>query len=184
MLDLNEIRKIFPDWPSELTAAKSASNWRMMAQSFLCAAEVLHEELTSAHKAMHAQVEKKVQVTQIMRQQTYHAAVFCLAFSLELAVKTAWAKLGKLDRMANGKKVPFASHSLCKLARTIDVFDIDSETEKVLNWADSTIRDGKYPVSLNPSDAKSGVRVIRHFGSLLNEVKPVYDKLMAIGSES
>jgi hypothetical protein len=180
MQDLNEIRKAFPNWPSELEVAKAGSNWLLMAQAFFCAAVVLDEESTSSHQAMRAEDGKPIQVDLLMRQQTYTPAVFCLAFSLELAVKGALVEQGKLEGMADGEQLPFARHSVCEMARGVEGFTVDQETERVLNWASLVIRDGKYPVSKTPSDAKSGARVIRQLSDLLNEAKPVYHRLMAV----
>jgi hypothetical protein len=168
MQDMKQIRNAFSEWPSELEVAKEWGNWSTMACSFFCAAVVLDEELTSAGQAMYTEAGNQLRDDQLMRRQTYLPAVFCLAFSLELAVK----KLGKLENITN--------HSICEIARSIDGFAIDAKTKEVLNWASSVIRDGKYPAPKKPSDTKSGGFVTVHFGELLDDVKPVYDRLMAL----
>jgi hypothetical protein len=180
MQDLNEIRSAFPNWPSELEVAKAGSKWRLMAQAFFYAAIVLDEESTSSHQAMHAEDGKPIQVDLLMRQQTYIPAVFCLAFSLELGVKGALVEQGKLEGMADGEQLPFARHDISEMARGIEDFIVDEETKRVLAWASSVIRDGKYPVSKTPSDTESGVRVARQFSDLLNEAEPVYRRLRAV----
>jgi len=172
MQDLKQLRNLFPGWPSELEVAQAWGNWSMMAHSFFCAAVVLDEESTSAGQAMYMEAGTHLRTDQLIRRQTYLPAVFCLAFSLELAVKGALVKLGKLENIA--------THSICDFAKTIDGFSIDAKTEKVLIWASKVIRNGKYPVPKKQSDTESGIPVTKHFGELLDDVKPVYDRLMAL----
>ena len=91
--NLEQIRNVFPDWPSELEAAKVPAHWASLAQAFYCAARVLNEEATAAHQEMHKMVGQKIEECNFMRQQTMIPADFCLAFTLELAIKSPVLKV-------------------------------------------------------------------------------------------
>lgn len=184
MDEIDQIRRVLPGWPSELDAAKAPSNWLAMAQSFFSAAIVLDQENTSAQQAMHAGDGCQVGVDLLRRQQTSTAAIFCLAFSLELAIKGALVQQGKLDGLSHQKNLTIAHHSLIELANQIDGFTTDSETENLLQWASNMVLGGKYPTSKKPSDLKDGVPVVRQFRELLDVASPVYECLMAICAQS
>lgn len=184
MDDLNRIRRVFPDWPSELDTAKASSNWAILAQAFYCASKVLYEELISADQMLHTTDGGPYIEKLHMRMLTSVPACFSLAFSLELASKAALVQQGKLKNLSGKEKIPFSHHSIVELAKKIDTFVVDHNTEEVLQWASDVIKDGKYPSSITPSDKKSGVPLTRSLGELLESAEPVYNRLMEICTQT
>jgi hypothetical protein len=177
MSDINKIRNIFSDWPSEQDVAKSSENWAMLAQAFFFAAIVLNEESNYAQKLLHTYEGVEISEDLIMRLQTDIPSVFCLAFSLELAIK---ALLIHQRKLAN---IP-ANHSLLELANKIENFKVDNSTEKVLQWASNIVVHGKYPVSNKPSDDKNGVHPGISFQDLILNVEPVYKRFIELCSQA
>lgn len=88
-LNLDAIRKVFPDWPSELDVAKCESNWASMAQNFYSAASVLQEEMSVVRQRMHSSEPLQLTEDILMRMNVSQPALFCMAFALELAAKAA-----------------------------------------------------------------------------------------------
>ena len=183
-INLKRIRNVFPDWPSELEAAKVPSHWASIAQAFYCAARVLNEESTSAHQEMHRQVGQKIEESNIIRQQTQTPAEFCLAFSLELLIKSVLVFQGKLKDLSSEEALPFGNHMLHSLAHDIEDFELTTDEDEILLWASKTVLSGKYPVSRKPSANKDGVRASRSFSDLYNKVHPLYKRLMDYVIES
>ncbi len=182
-MDLDKIRAVFPGWPSELDSAKVPSHWASQAQGFFCAAQVLDEESKSAHQRDHANVGKVVDEGDLMRQQTGIPAEFCLAFSLELAIKSALVAQGKLDELSSGEPLPFGNHMLHDLAQQVVGLEIKPDEKKILRWASGAVLSGKYPVPKKPSDVNSGVPVGKAFSGLFKEVQPLYKRLMEMVTE-
>jgi len=178
-MDLANIRKVFPDWPSELDVAKVSSNWAVQAQEYFCAAQVLSEEFKSAQKRFRANVGKEVDVRDLIRQQTTQPTEFCLAFALEIAIKAVLVHQGKLDELVSGEALPF-NHKLLDQARQIDGLVISEEERDILLWASEAVLSGKYPVSKKPSDSKNGVPAVGSPSDRMNEVQPLYRKLMDV----
>lgn len=178
-MDITNIRKVFPDWPSELDMAKMASNWAMQAQAYFCAAQVLNEESKSTNQRFHSNVEKPIDEKDLIRQQTTLPAEFCLAFALELVIKAVLVHQGKLEELASGEALPF-NHKLLDQALKINDLEITDKERETLLWASDAVISGKYPVSKKPSDNKNGVPVARSLSDRINEVQPTYKKLMDI----
>jgi len=173
--ELDEIRSVFPNWPSELDVAKTSTNWASRAQAFYSG--VLNDELNSAHNEMHSRAGQVLEAEVYLRQQTQLPAEFCLAFSLELAVKAALVKQGKLEELSSGQNLPFGNHLLHILAKQLQDFQI---TEELLKWASATVLNGKYPVRKRPSDSENGVTPVRSLTSLIHTIDPLYHKLMGL----
>lgn len=182
--DLKQIRSAFPDWPSELDLAKVPSNWIAFASAFYCAAKVLNEESSAAFQEWTQQEGQPVRAANMIRTQTQIPAEFCLAFSMELAIKAVLVSQGKLDDLSSEAALPFGNHMLHTLARDIDGFEVTSEEEGILLWASRTVLSGKYPVSKKPSDSKDGVKLNRSFSELYDKVYPLYQRLMDLVKES
>ena len=181
MSQIDQLRNVFPSWPSELDVVNVPGNWAMRAQQFFCAASVLDKASEFAHQEMHG---KELDEGLFMASQTQLPAQFCLAFSLELAIKSALVAQGKLDAKTNKEALVPGGHKLDELAQKIDGFDISPDEEKTLRWASEAILNGKYPGPKRPSDAKSGVPVSRPFLGLLNEVQPLYTRLMDMSTSN
>jgi hypothetical protein len=177
-MDLDKVRVAFPDWPSELDSAKVPSHWSMQAQAFFCAAKVLDEESRSAHRRVNDSVGEVSNKRDLMRQQTDAAARFCLAFSLELAIKSALVAQGKLDELTSGESLPFGNHMLHDLAQQVVGLEITPDEKEILLWASEAVLRGKYPAPKKPCEAKSGVPVTKAFSGLYNQVRPLYGRLM------
>jgi hypothetical protein len=114
----------------------------------------------------------------LKRLHTQIPAEFCLAFSLELAIKAALVAQGELEKMTSGEKLPFPDHSLHRLAQRVDGLETSPEEERALRWASEAIVRGKYPVPKKPCDDKNGVSVVRSFSALFRDVEPLYKRLM------
>ncbi len=178
-MDLENIRKAFPDWPSELDVAKASGNWASQAQQYFCAAQVLSEESISAQERFRANVGKKININDLIRQQTTNPTEFCLAFAIELTIKAILVAQGKLEELVSGEALPF-NHKLLDLARQIDGLDISEEEQEILLWSSEAVFNGKYPVSKRPSDSKNGVPISSLLREQVNKVEPLYRKLMDI----
>ena len=181
-MNLAKIRALFPDWPSELDTAKVPSHWAAQAQDFFCAAQVLDEESRLAHQRDHENVGKVVNEPDVMRQQTTTSARFCLAFSLELAIKSALVAQGKLDELTSGDTLPFGNHMLHDLAKQVVDLKITQDEQEILLWASEAVLSGKYPAPKKPNDAKNGVPVMKAFSGLYNQVQPLYRRLVEIAT--
>ncbi len=177
-MDLDKIRAVFTDWPSELDVAKVPSHWASQAQAFFCAAQVLDEESKLAHQRDHAYRNRLVDEGDVMRQQTHIPAEFCLAFSLELAIKSALVRQGRLDELTSGEPLAFGNHNLHELAQQVVGLEIKPDELGILRWASEAVLNGKYPVSKKPSDAKNGVPAGKVVSALLEEARPLYKRLI------
>lgn len=182
MMDLDEIRKVFPTWPSELEAAKQSTNWAGRAQSFYCAAVVLNEEREKAHQRAHAETGRVITEAVMLREQVDIAAYFCLAFSLELATKAALTNQGALAELKSGKKIPFLSHSIHELAKKVAGLNLSQEEGECLKKASAFIAYGKYPAGIAPCESRNGVPSYPHFQSLFRIAGPLYQRLMELGT--
>ncbi|MBI4967693.1 MAG: hypothetical protein HZC25_06195 [Rhodospirillales bacterium] len=149
-IDLKRISPNFPDWPSELDVAKGASNWAFLAQQFYCAAQVLREEADRVKEEIHEQ-DQQVEHTEwrLWRMNLGRPAAFCIAFSLELAVKAAYVSQHP-DEIKDGSLGGLKGHSLIEKCKRISRFDFTDERMKYVKMAEEIILDGKYPVTLKP----------------------------------
>jgi hypothetical protein len=182
MIDLDKIRAVFPEWPSELKVAKVPGNWASRAQAFFCAAKVLNEESEQAHREIHARAGEVLSENILIRNLTQLAAEFCLAFSIELAIKAALVAQGKLDHLTSGGSLPFDNHKLKTLAKEIDGLDVTADVESTLQWAADFVLNGKYPVPKKPNEEKNGVTITKSFYDLIAAAEPIYRRLMELQS--
>jgi len=180
--DLSEVRKHFPHWPSELDVAKVPAHWAQMAQSFFLAAQVLNDEQRKAHRQWLDNVGQPADLDAYKRSLTMPAAFFCLAFSLELALKAALVKQGALDNLGSGQALPFSSHNLYRLAQDVDGLYLDADHKECLEWASEIIASGKYPVGKKPRDDTVS-HVNRAFSDLTRIAGPLYGELMEMAAD-
>lgn len=103
--ELEVVRKVFPDWPSELDVAKCESNWAVMAQNFYCAASVLQSEFDSVHRQMHSGEPLQMAEDIFMKQHISQPALFCMAFALELAAKAATLRKTQGEGIEHAKRL-------------------------------------------------------------------------------
>lgn len=171
-----------PDWPSELDIAKQSARWAMMAQSFYCASVVLNDEREKAHRQMHMETGNQISIDLARREEVGVPAIFCLAFSLELAIKAALIQQGAIAELETGQKLPFSSHSLCELAKTIKGLNLVPIEEECLERAAIIIADGKYPVRKKPCGAKNGLPGYPNYHNFLCTAEPLYERLMNLAT--
>jgi hypothetical protein len=182
MIELGQIRKAFPNWPSELEVAKQSSNWAMMAQSFYCAAVVLNDEMKNVHRQMHSEPGMQVSVDLSRREQVGVPAIFCLAFSLELAIKAALIHQGAISDLETRKKLPFSSHSIHDLAKQVEGLHLVPNEEQCLEQAASVIANGKYPAGVAPCELKNGVQFYPNYEDFMRTAAPLYERLMSLAT--
>ena len=180
IIDIERIRAVFPTWPSEWEVAKAPGNWTSRAQSFFFAAKVLSQESEQAQREMHATIGEALSESILIRTGTQIAAEFCLAFSIELAIKAALVAQGKLNHLSNGDSLSFGNHQLSSLAKEIEGFEVTKEVDSTLQWAAAMILNGKYPVPKKPNDKKNGVTVTRSFHDIMGSAEPIYRRLMEL----
>ncbi len=174
---------MFPEWPSEMDVAKSYGNWAARANSFISAAFVLDDEARKASEARHSKAGVKLEHHEMMRLRTAIPAEFCLAFSLELAIKAARVRQGDIDELKAGEKLPFGTHSLVGHAQKVNGLDLSPDETELLELFSTITTHGKYPTKREPSDNESGVVTSRSFAELAHKAKPLYDRLMRLACD-
>ncbi len=185
-ISLNRISASLPGWPSQAETVKQPGNWLKLAQAFFYAAVVLNEERQTAHKQMYAhtgEVFSEDHAGMFKRLQVKSPAEFCLAFSLELAIKAALLTQGALDGMTRGQKLPFGNHDLSKLAQNIEGFEMDEDASQTLQWATYVISIGKYQVPIKSSDPKSGLPVVKNLPDRLRDAEPLYKRIISLAHQ-
>jgi hypothetical protein len=180
--ELDKIRSVFPNWPSELDVAKTSSNWAIMAQYFYCAAKVLNDEFESTRKKLHSNSGQKMTNDILIRLEVNIPSIFCLAFSLELVIKAARIKQGDINDLENGDKIPFASHSVGKMAKEIYNLNITPEEDEWLKQTARLITNGKYPVGIKPKSNINGILIYPTFNDFNMGTKFLYERLMKIAT--
>ena len=153
--ELEVVRKVFPDWPSELDVAKCESNWAVMAQNFYCAASVLQSEFDSVHRQMHSGEPLQMAEDIFMKQHISQPALFCMAFALELAAKAATLRKTQGEGIKHAKRLPFAGHCLPELCEQLPELSLSSDDKKLLAHAAKIVVSGKYPSDIKPRNDKA-----------------------------
>jgi len=177
-LNLARLRYIFPRWPSELDVAKCATNWASMAQDFFSAGHVLFEEREEIRALMHS--AKNLEMTEriLRRMDNDRPAMFCVAFSLELAAKAAKVRGAHPDEFSHATELPFAKHDVVTICKEIPGFDLSASECKLLVVASKVVMDGKYPTGKRPRDDETAFS-LPNVDNFLAEADPLYEKLMA-----
>lgn len=182
-IDLNAIRKVFADWPSELDVARCETNWALTAQSFYCAASVLQQEASIVHQRMHFGEPFEVTEGVLIRTQISRPALFCMAFALELAAKAATIRKIQGKGIEHAKRLPFAGHYLCELCEQLPELTITADDKDLLVQAQQLVVSGKYPSDIMPRDDKpfSDLPQLTFF---MEWAIPIYRQLMRIACEA
>lgn len=178
-LTLEKLRKFFPDWPSEYDEAKQAELWALFAQEYYCAAIIINDEITKTRKFLNE--NKNIQITEDIgiRMHGHAAAIFCLAFSIELLVKAVFIKCVANKSMKPNQKIDFANHKISILIKEINEIVIIDEKEKALiKTIEQIILYGKYPTNKEPSDKKTREK-LPDFHNFKLLAEPLYKKLIS-----
>jgi hypothetical protein len=182
-LDLNAIRKVFPDWPSELDVAKCETNWACLAQEFYCSASVLQQEQDAVHRRMHSPEPLIMTEDILMRSHLLRPAIFCMAFALELAAKAAIVSRCQGKGIEHAKRLPFAGHCLVDLCAQLPELNLSLEDEKLVAQAEQIVVSGKYPSDIKPRDDKS-VANLPQLTIFMERAVPLYLKLMRLSCDA
>lgn len=183
VLELASIRKVFPDWPSELDAAKCETNWAFKAQEFYCAASVLYKEMTAVHRRMHSSDSLVMTEDIAMRIHVTYPALFCMAFALELAAKAATIRKCQGKGIEHAKRLPFAGHCLVDLCAQLTELKMSADEQKLIEQAEQIIVKGKYPSDIKPRDDKPfpGTPQLSYF---MESAVPIYLQLMSLSCDA
>lgn len=181
-MDFSDVRVVFPSWPSELDVAVTPANWALMAQAFHIAAHILAEEQQEGLRRLHENVGRPVDVDALRRTMVAPAAAFCLAFSLELAIKAARVQQGALRNLKPGGRLPFQSHDLVALAAKVDGLGLSADDIHCLMECSVIVAAGKYPVGVKPDGSVNGVRPQKSFDDLARSADGLYGRLMDLAS--
>ena len=180
--ELEVVRKVFPDWPSELDVAKCESNWAVMAQNFYCAASVLQSEFDSVHRQMHSGEPLQMAEDIFMKQHISQPALFCMAFALELAAKAATLRKTQGEGIEHAKRLPFAGHCLPELCKQLPELSLSSDDKKLLAHAAKIVVSGKYPSDIKPRNDKAPPSMPQLWLFMEGAV-PIYLKLMRLSCD-
>lgn len=180
--ELEVVRKVFPDWPSELDVAKCESNWAVMAQNFYCAASVLQSEFDSVHRQMHSGEPLQMAEDIFMKQHISQPALFCMAFALELAAKAATLRKTQGEGIEHAKRLPFAGHCLPELCEQLPELSLSSDDKKLLAHAAKIVVSGKYPSDIKPRNDKAPPSMPQLWLFMEGAV-PIYLKLMRLSCD-
>jgi hypothetical protein len=180
--ELEVVRKVFPDWPSELDVAKCESNWAVMAQNFYCAASVLQSEFDSVHRQMHSGEPLQMAEDIFMKQHISQPALFCMAFALELAAKAATLRKTQGEGIEHAKRLPFAGHCLPELCEQLPELSLSSDDKKLLAHAAKIVVSGKYPSDIKPRNDKVPPSMPQLWLFMEGAV-PIYLKLMRLSCD-
>ncbi len=182
-LDLEAIRKVFPDWPSELDVAKCESNWAVMAQNFYSAASVLHEEMSVVRQRMHSGESLILNEGILMRMHLSQPALFCMAFSLELAAKAATIRQCQGRGIEHAKRLPFAGHCLADLCEQLPELKLSADDKELLVLAEQIVVSGKYPTDIRPRDDRP-FPDSPQLRSFMEKAVPIYSQLMRLSTDA
>lgn len=180
--ELEVVRKVFPDWPSELDVAKCESNWAVMAQNFYCAASVLQSEFDSVHRQMHSGEPLQMAEDIFMKQHISQPTLFCMAFALELAAKAATLRKTQGEGIEHAKRLPFAGHCLPELCEQLPELSLSSDDKKLLAHAAKIVVSGKYPSDIKPRNDKVPPSMPQLWLFMEGAV-PIYLKLMRLSCD-
>lgn len=182
-LNLARLRRIFTHWPSELDVAKCEINWASMAQEFCSAGCVLYEEQTTTRNLMHT--IKNLELTEhiLRRMNNDRPAMFCLAFSLELAAKAARVRAAHFDEFKHASELPFAKHNVVEICSEIGGFGLTEKEHTLLVTASKIVMDGKYPSGKRPRDDETAF-TMPNIDLFFSEARPLYERLMAFACDA
>lgn len=182
-VDLATVRRVFPDWPSELDIARCESNWAAMAQNFFCAASVLREEWATVRERMHSGEPLEMTEDVLMRTHLSQPALFCMAFALELAAKAATIRKIQGKGIEHDQRLPFAGHCLINLCKQLPELKLSKEEWALIVGAEQIVVNGKYPSDIKPRDDRTS----QHSPDLrlfMDGAVPIYLRLIGIACDA
>lgn len=179
MLNLDQIRKIFPDWPSEYDSAKQVNIWVTLAQEYYHAALILDDEITKNHKYLHEHEYVQRNDKILIRMGGHNPAIFCFAFALELLIKAVYIKQVAGHTMVPNQSIGFANHKISILVAEIKDIVISKEERELIPIIERIVCSGKYPTNKKPSDRKLRDK-LPQFSDFRLLTEPLYNKLMAM----
>jgi hypothetical protein len=182
-VDLAAIRRVFPDWPSELDIAKCEGNWASMAQNFFCAASVLQEEFVTVRERMHSREQLILSEDILKRIHLSQPAVFCISFALELAAKAATIRKIQGKGIEHEQRLPFAGHCLFNLCEQLPELNLSKDEWALIAEAEQMVVNGKYPSDIRPRDDRTipPAPDLRHF---MDRAVPIYLRLVALACDA
>lgn len=177
MNELDRIRQIFPDWPSEYDEAKQASSWFTLAQEYYCAAFILEEEINKNDQLLHSKNGIVITDEIAMRMHGHEPAIFCFAFAIELLIKALFVKNVASNTILPNQTLNFANHKISDLVINIKNLILTKEEKDLILKIEEIVVSGKYPTSKKPSDSKTRER-LPCFSNFKLIAQPLYKKLM------
>jgi hypothetical protein len=182
MPSLQSIRRVFPDWPSEFDVARQPQNWASLAQDFFCAALIVKGENRRCHAWLHSDAPKPFTDEIAVGLHGQRAAVFCMAFALELTIKAAYVMTNGRKRMKPNCTIDFGSHRIIQLAEDISEGCLTDADKQAIRLAQEIIVNGKYPTTKKPKDNAESFNLpsLEH---AIEAMEPVYRIFMGYVTE-
>ncbi len=175
-MSLEDIRKFFPDWPSEFDVAKIPSHWAALAQEYYCAATVLNDEIIKCNKYLFDEKPKYPSDSIIIRLKLGRPAIFCFTFAIELIVKAVYIKKIARLKMKPNEKIFLKSHNVIELLQEMPEIELNDNEKQLLDSIEALIKDGKYSSGLKPSNSKEPLS-LPNFINFKNIAEPLYQRL-------
>jgi len=172
---LESIRKVFPDWPSEFDRARQPDGWAMLAQDFYCAALIVNTETKKVHDWLHADEGKQITHEIAVRLHGQRAALFCMAFAVELIIKAVYVKQIETKEMKPNCHIKFGNHRITQLAAKMTDISLTDSEKMAIQLAQEIIVNGKYPTSTKPKDTIESM-MLPNLRSTIEMLEPIYEK--------
>lgn len=169
------IRKAFPDWPSEFDRARQPDGWAMLAQDFYCAALIVNTETEKSHDWLHANDGKQITHEIAVRLHGQRAALFCMAFAVELIIKAVYVKKIGAKQMKPNCRINFGSHGITQLAAEMTDISLTDPEKAAIRLAQEIIVNGKYPTSTKPKDTAESM-MLPNLRRAIEMLEPIYEK--------
>ena len=182
-VDLAAIRRVFPEWPSELDIAKCETNWASMAQNFFCAASVLQDESVAVRERMHSGGHLEMTEEILKRMHLSQPALFCIAFALELAAKAATIRKLQGKGIEHEQRLPCAGHCLSKLCEQLPELNLSKEEWALIAEADQLVVNGKYPSDIKPRDDRT-VQSTPDLRTFMDRAVQIYLRLVKLACDA
>jgi hypothetical protein len=154
-----------------------------MAQEFFCSASVLRDEMRDTRNLMHSVKNFEMTEDIMKRMNLTRPAIFCMAFSLELAAKAARVRVALPDEFKHLKALPFAKHQVIEICDDLPKLSLSDAERQCLKGAAEIVVNGKYPTDKRPSDDKT-TYIAPNIDSFFAVAEPIYQKLMALACDS
>jgi hypothetical protein len=182
-MEIKEIRKAFPGWPSEFDVAKNPIMWAELAQQYFCAAKVLNSESNKVRFIIHENNGSVLSNSDECKLSTLTPSIFCLSFSIELAIKALYIKQFASHTMKPNVDTDFSHHRISVLAAKLTHIELNKEEIELLKQIEGLVISGKYRVGKSSTDTKT-TNVLPNFDDLFDIIEPLYNKLMNLACQS